>query len=456
MTPEQRIAKHVTEARYGDLQEKDIAAVKKQILTHFGSILAGWNSEAAVLADRYWRRIGGIEEATALVRGGKMPASRAAFINAVMARALDICDHIEPGPHIGSACIPAALAAAELTGGCTGEEFVLAVAVGTDLSLRLNLAEADLCGFDPTPVIAVFSAAAAAAKIMKLDENQTLNALGIAFNCCGGSFQSNVDGTLSVPINEGRTSANGVESACLAKEGITGPDHFLEGIYGYFNIFAHGHMTAESVLDGLGKDWRMDTLNYKKNPSCAHTQGSTELIIQLMKESGAKAEDIEKIRVIINPFTSGLVGKKFEAGDNPRVAAQFNVGYCVANAALRAPVRFEHFEPENVTDPALLDFLEKRVELVVSEEVHKRGHYSSDMELILKDGSIYRASIDIPPGHAGNPMSREDFVRRFYESAEYSGLEYFKEHKDELFDLLDHIEQADDVRKLIALMTVSE
>ena len=453
MTTEQQIARHIVNAAYSDLQEKDVRAVKKQILTHFGAIIAGWNSDGCAIVDEYFRGIGGKEEAAVLVRGGKLPAEQAAFINSVMARALDICDHIEPGPHIGSACIPAALAAAELAGGCSGEDFILAVAVGTDLSLRLNLAEADVCGFDPTPVIAVFSAAAASAKIMKLDETQTLNALAIAFNCCGGSFQSNVDGSLCVPVNEGRTAANGVESARLAKAGITGPANFLEGVYGYFTIFAHKNMNAGTVLKDLGRTWLMDTLNYKKNPSCAHTQGSTELTVQLMKQSGARTEDIDKIRVIINPFTSKLVGKKFEVGKNPRVDAQFNVGYCVANAAVRAPVRFEQFEAENVKNKEVLDFLEEHVELIVSEEVHKRGHYSSDMELILKDGRVFLGSIDIPPGHAGNPMTDEEFTGRFYECVEYSHLKWFEDHKDELLDVLTHIEKQDNLRTLVSLMT---
>jgi intracellular septation protein A len=46
-----------------------------------------------------------------------------------------------PGPHIGSSLFPAALAAAELAGGCGGAEFVAALAVGAELASRLNLSE---------------------------------------------------------------------------------------------------------------------------------------------------------------------------------------------------------------------------------------------------------------------------------------------------------------------------
>ena len=73
----------------------------------------------------------------------------AAQLNGTMCRALDFCDAMAPGPHIGSALFPAALAAAELAGGCTGEEFMAALVAGAELSSRFNLSEAQYDGFDP-------------------------------------------------------------------------------------------------------------------------------------------------------------------------------------------------------------------------------------------------------------------------------------------------------------------
>ena len=69
-----------------------------------------------------------------------------------------------PGPHIGAALFPAALAAAELVAGCSGEEFMTAMVAGAELSSRFNLSEAQYDGFDPTGIVVVFSAAAAASR----------------------------------------------------------------------------------------------------------------------------------------------------------------------------------------------------------------------------------------------------------------------------------------------------
>lgn len=451
MTSEQIIAKHIVDAKYSDLAPKDIEAVKKQLLALFGAIIAGWNSDGCKAVADLAKEIGGKEEATLLIWNGKVPASEAAFVNSVMGRALDICDHIAPGVHIGSACIPAALAAAELVGGCTCEEFILAIAIGTDLALRLNLEEADYDGFDPTGVDAIFASAAAAAKLMKLDEVQTLHALAIAFNRCGGSFQSNVDCSLSVRLNEGWVAKNGIDCARLASRGLTGPKNFLEGVYGYYHIFGRDRVDKEKVISNLGKAWHMDTLSFKKYPSCGQTQGSVELILKLLEESGATAEDVDKVKVIINPFTSKLVGKEFEIGENPKVDAQFNVGYCVANAAVRHPVLLKHFEPEYIKDETVLSFLKNHVDVIVDPETHKRGHYSSDMVLMLKDGGKYKASIDIPPGSVGNELTEEDFTTRFYDCVEFSGLSCFSERAETIFKALKNFEKLESIYEIVDL-----
>ena len=128
-----------------------------------------------------------------------------------------------PGIHIGSSLIPAALAAAELAGGCSGAEFLAALAAGAEISSRLNLSEAQYDGFDPTGIAVVFAPAAAAARILGLTPEQTLHALALAFNRCGGSFQSNIDGSLAVRAIQGWVAETGVVCAQMAQRGFTGP-----------------------------------------------------------------------------------------------------------------------------------------------------------------------------------------------------------------------------------------
>ena len=116
------------------------------MLTIVGTIIAGASDEGCETAVTLARELGGKPEASILIHGGTVPAGQAAFVNAIMARALDFCDAMVPGAHSGSAVIPAALAAAEAMGGVSGADFLAAVCVGVELAIRLNLGEAEYDG----------------------------------------------------------------------------------------------------------------------------------------------------------------------------------------------------------------------------------------------------------------------------------------------------------------------
>ena len=172
---------------------------------------------------------GGGQEATSLVFGDRLPAASAAVLNGTMCRALDFCDAMAPGVHVGSSVVPAALAAAELADGRSGAELFVAVAVGAEVGARFNLTEEMYDGFDPTGIAAVFGATAAAARRDRPRRGDDPPRARLAFNRCGGSFQSNIDGSLAVRLQQGLVAETGVECAQFAAAGITGPVNFLGG-----------------------------------------------------------------------------------------------------------------------------------------------------------------------------------------------------------------------------------
>lgn len=450
MKTEQKLAAFVAGTQYEDIPLREREIVIRQMTALFGALIAGNASGGCLETAQLAREVGGREEATILVHGGKVPAQQAAFVNSVMGRALDICDHIAPGVHIGSSVIPAALAAAELAGGCSGRDLICAIAVGTETALRLNLEDLDFDGFDPTGVCSVFASAAAAAKLLRLNELQTHHTLALAFNRCGGSFQSNIDGSLAVRVIEGWTAQMGVECARLAQRGITGPDHYLEGVYGYYHLFGRDRHSPEQAVAEPGA-WHLSGLNFKKYPSCGQTQGATQVICDLMREEGLHAGNVDHVEIRMPPFAHKLVGKPFEIGPNPKVDAQFNVRYCVANALVRSPVRLEHFEPEYIRDPAVLTFLERVVAVADPVLEETRGHYSNDLIVTASDGRVFRRSVDVPPGTPGNPLSEEEHRQRFFDCVAFQDKRWLDGRAGEIYRLLTHLEEEKTLDGLIAL-----
>ena len=448
MQAEQELAGFVTRLRASDVDATALRTTRRVLLAAIGTGIAGAGEDGIAPLRALLRERGGRPEARSLVFGDALPAVAAAQLNGTMCRALDYCDAMAPGIHIGSSLVPAALAAAELAGGCSGREFLAALVAGCELGARFNLTEAMYDGFDPTGVAIVFPATAAAARVLGLDEKQTWNALGLAFNRCGGSFQSNIDGTLAVRVIQGWVAATGVECAQMARAGITGPRNFLGGVYGYAHLYGRGRLQPQDVVAGLGTEWRLNRMMFKKYPSCGATQGLTELTLQMVREHGLRPDDVRGVEVRLNPYCHRLVGHEFALGDNPRVNAQFSVQYCVANAIVRGDSQLAHFRPEQVADPAVLA-LARRVTALADASLDARGHSSVDVAITTTGGQVHLRRLDVSPGYPGNELDDEQHRKRLRDCMAYAPWPLAPAKVDGFLAAVEQLEALADARALV-------
>ena len=137
-------------------------------------------------------------------RRGFTPAG-AALINGAQAHSLDFDDtHARSSLHPSAPIVPAALAAAEMTG-ADGEELIPAIIGGYETQIRLSMALGPSDhydrGFHPTATCGVFGAAAAAGRLFCLDADQMALAFGIALSQSAGSMQFLVDGAWTKPFH---------------------------------------------------------------------------------------------------------------------------------------------------------------------------------------------------------------------------------------------------------------
>jgi 2-methylcitrate dehydratase PrpD len=453
MSTEQDLVRFVCRTAYDDLEPQVLGTIKNQLLAVLGTTIAGSTQAGCQTLIDFCRSQGGKEEATILIHGGRLPAQAAALLNGVMARALDFDDALAPGVHIGASTVPAALAA-ELRGGINGRDFLTALVVGAEVGVRLNLTEAAYNGLDPTGICTVFAATAAASRVLGLPEEETWNALALAFNRSGGSFQSNVDGSLAVRVIQGWVAESGVMCTRLARAGITGPKNFLQGVYGYYNVYGRGLVDPRKAMADLGRRFDCEKIIFKKYPSCGLTLGSTDMILSLTREADGmdvSADKVERVTVKVPPYTYKLVGHPFEMGTTPRVNAQFSIRYCVANALFRRSSKLAHFEEEAIRDPQVLE-LAKRVEVVVDPAMELRGHTPVDMTVFMKDGREFFRQIDIAPGFPGNPLTKEEMEARFHDCISYAEKPLPKQNVEGIVENVSRVDRLSDVRVLIPLL----
>ena len=349
----------------------------------------------------------------------------------------------------------AALAAAELAGGCSGRDFISGVAVGTEVASRLNLSETAYNGFDPTGICVPFGAAAATARILGLGRKETWNALAMAFNSCGGSFQSHIDGSLGVRFVQGRVAQSGVISARLASKGVSGPRHFLDGIYGYFHLYGKGLSAGEAALSHLGTRWGLLNMVFKKYPSCALTAASTDLMLKLVAEEALNPDGVERIEITVPPYTHKLVGHPFAIGDNPKVNAQFSIQYCVANALLRKASKLVHFEEETIRDSRIAALL-KKIHVTPDRSLEARGHTPLDMKVVVREGRELFRKIDIAPGFPGNELTAKDHEERFWDCVDFAQMPISRENAEKVMSVVETIESLKDIRSIIPLLIARE
>jgi len=455
METEKKLVEYLTTASYEALPKEPVNMVKSVILTVLGTTIAGARAEGCEALVNQVKEWGGKEEATILVHGGKVPAHNAALVNSTMARALDYCDAILPGPHFGSSSVPTALATAEIVGGCGGRDFLTALVLGIELAARINSISV-YDGFDPTGVCSIFAAAAIAGRILGLNSQEMLNALGLAFNKAGGSFQSIIDGSLAVRVTQGFVSQGGIICAQLAQKGITGPRNFLDGIYGYFHLFAKDRYNPEAVTTGLGERFELSNIFFKKYPSCGATLAATDAILDLVTEENLAPEDVVHIEIKLTPYFYNLVGHQFEIGDNPKVSGQFSVQYCVANALLRKGSKLRHFDEPSIREPKVAE-LTKKVHVIADPALDdpKRPGFSlaTDMKVTTKRGRVYHRAVDIPRGMPGNPLTREEHIEHFRDCADYADKPLPPGNIEKIISGVEELEKVQDVRSLIPLVS---
>src|SRR5260370_23143543 len=187
------LAGFVANLRYDNLPAAVVGRAKGVTLEALCSALVARDFAASrqALALMQEEEAGGGGAATVLCKGDKLTKAGAAFVNAEMILAGGKWDTFRMLTHPGTAILPAALVAAEVTG-CSGKDFLTSVAAGYEVMERMAaefIPTVMSRGFHSGPVFGVFGAAIAAAKIHGLDPDQIHSAIAQCVNLASGNLE---------------------------------------------------------------------------------------------------------------------------------------------------------------------------------------------------------------------------------------------------------------------------
>ena len=360
----------------------------------------------------------GLDTGTARVFGDAAsygPAG-AALLNGALGHALDFDDtHAAGTLHPGAPVIPAALAAAEITG-ASGADILAAIVVGYETCCRIAVAlpagDHYARGFHPSATCGVFGAAAAAARIFGLDAAGVTSALGIALSQSAGSLQFLADGAQTKPFQVGWAAMAGLTAATLARNGYKGPGEAIEGRHGFLQGYAPSPK-PERVVQDLGSVYELMHTGIKPYPSCRYGHAGIDAVLALRAEHGLQPEEVDSITYGLSNAGLLLVGAPIEHKRNPRniVDAQFSAPFVLSCALVSGAMDWDSYERLN--DPVIRAMLPK-VNCIHDPEIE--AEFPTNMSgkiTIAARGQTFSRKVVVPLGEPSNFLDTDRLLAKF-------------------------------------------
>lgn len=448
------LAQFIQQASYDDLSEEAIQQLKIRLLDSLGTAIGAVEGPPVQALRRMITDFGGSEQAT-LIGGGKTSPERAAFYNSALVRYLDFNDSYlakgetcHPSDNIGSI-----LAAGEFAG-ATGKDILAALALAYQVQCRLS-DEAPVRdkGFDHTTQ-GSYSVAAGVSKMLGLKPGQTANALAIAGTALN-ALRVTRTGALSnwKGLAFPHTAFGGTNAVFLAKYGITGPPAVFEGNKGFM----------DSIAGKFSIHWKDEDLErvrrtiIKKYNAEIHSQSSIEGALELKREKGFSADQIEEIEIEIFDVAYHIIGGG-EEGDKTIVRskeeADHSLQYMVSAALLDGQVMPEQYEQDRIEADDVQSLLQK-ITVTPSEEYSRRFPDEMPVRLTihLSNGQSHSIEKQDYEGFYSWPMSWSTVTDKFEGLAEpYTSPDL----REQIVDTVQHIEQhnADELMKLLTKIEI--
>jgi 2-methylcitrate dehydratase PrpD len=378
------LASRLTGLVWSDVTPEAATVAKQCLLDWLGvSIAARDEPLVRILLDEF------AEGGEATIIGSKRRARLhdAVLINGALSHALDFDDVITAmNGHPTVPVAPVAIGLAEALGS-TGREALLAFIAGVETECRVGrlLGPSHYAkGWHATATFGTFGAMAAAAKLLKLDDEQTRHAFGLAGTQAAGL--KSVFGTMSKPLHAGKAAQNGLLAARLAARGFTSDTEILESDQGFAAVQSTS-VNREAALAEPGQLFYVTDALFKYHAACYLTHNAIEAAAKLRAANGFKPAEVEAVRVHVNPGHMGVCNIV-----EPRTGLECKFSLRMTTAlALAGEDTFEEtlFSDATATRSDLVA-LRRRVSVIPDA-----GGPGSTVEIELKDGRVLAETVDV-------------------------------------------------------------
>jgi 2-methylcitrate dehydratase PrpD len=405
------VAGYVVNTKYESMSPEVVHKTKLHIRDGIGNQLGASSMErlpAKIMLDllRSW---GGAEQATVVGYGDRIPVAHAAMVNAMLGHGIELDDsHADALTKSGASVIPSVMAVAEFAG-ADEETVIVAAAIAYDVMARIGLAvnpSHRKRGYHSSGTVAPFATAAAAAKILGLDQQQVRWALGLAGMQAAGIQAFLDDPCMAKPFSPGKGAFNGVLAALLASRGYTGPQYVLEGKEGFLNAYAD-EVDTTRITDGLGESFKVMEMAFKPHAACRFAHGPIDLAQAVFEEEKIQPSDLVSVTVGLCELAERQSGRSEVTNLNSAMGSTpFSVAVALHRGKNGLADYREAFEMDAIHE------LGRSIKLAVKPEYGTMGR-GADIRIETKDGRVIERSVTGPRGEPDMPLSDDELQEKF-------------------------------------------
>jgi 2-methylcitrate dehydratase PrpD len=406
-----KLAHYIVNAGYDDLPANVRKEGARTLLNWVGVAIGGSHHQTVDIAVSALAPFSGPQQASLFGRRERFDIMNAAFINGVSSHIFDYDDtHLKTIIHPAGPVASAILALSEYQP-VSGKEFLNALVLGVETECRIGNAvypnHYDV-GWHITGTAGVFGAAAAVGKLLKLNEQQMVWALGLAASQPVGLRES--FGSMNKSFNPGRAAANGIFAAMLASKNFTSSNEMIEAKRGWANTISTKQNYNE-ILGDLGTRYEAALNTYKPFACGIVMHPAIDAAIQLRNDNKLTADQIDHIDLKVHPLVLELTGKK-----TPRegLEGKFSIYHAVAMALIEGAGGEKQFSDRAVTDPTIIA-LRAKVNPVITPGIKPE---QVDMTVVLKDGRELNRAIAHAIGSVEVPMTDKQLEAKFSDLAD--------------------------------------
>ena len=412
MSATAQLARFIATSSGADVPDGVRHAARRSLLNWLGCAIGGSRAPSVDLAIESLAPFSGPAQATVVNRGRRFDVATTAVINGVSSSVLDFDDtHLQTVIHPSVPVASAALALAEHLA-VPGDVFMHAFTIGIEAACKVGNAispEHYACGWHVTSTCGVIGAAAACARLLRLDETQAAYAIGMAASQSAGL--SEMLGSPTRMFNMGHAARSGFMAAWYASKGITSSACALEAPRGFGNAFTT-RCDWSALTDTLGVTWELAANAFKPYPCGIVVHPVIDGCLLLRERHAIDAAAIERVEVTVHPAVQIIMSRPEPAdGMRSKVSAE----HCIAVAMVQGAAGVQQFTDAVVHDPAVAG-LRRRARLLCSDAVAKDA---AGVCVVMKDGTRHETFVEHAKGSAEVPLTDRELEEKFRSLCSY-------------------------------------